>query len=101
MRKDALRSGHLQQAPIAVPFACGIFFIVFKLKSIKKFKQENELLQIIYSWMKRFCLPQCRIEVYQIIKYTITRLPLPIHVSIEGEFYLWFNFILLSFSVRY
>lgn len=51
--------------------------------------------------MKRFCLPQCRIEVYQIIKYTITRLPLPIHVSVEGEFYLWFNFILLSFSVRY
>lgn len=44
MRKDALRSGHLQQARIAVPFACGIFFIVFK--SIKKFKQENELLQI-------------------------------------------------------
>lgn len=46
MRKDALRSGHLHQAPIAVPFACGIFFIVFKLKSIKKFKQANELLQI-------------------------------------------------------
>lgn len=46
MRKDALRSGHLQQAPIDVPFACGIFFIVFKLKSIKKFKQANELLQI-------------------------------------------------------
>ena len=46
MRKDALRSGHLQQAPIAVPFACGIFFIGFKLKSIKKFKQANELLQI-------------------------------------------------------
>lgn len=46
MRKDALRSGHSQQAPIAVPFACGIFFIGFKLKSIKKFKQANELLQI-------------------------------------------------------
>ena len=46
MRKDTLRSGHSQQAPIAVPFACGIFFIGFKLKSIKKFKQENELLQI-------------------------------------------------------
>lgn len=46
MRKDALISGHLQQAPIAVPFACEIFYIVFKLKSIKKLKQANELLQI-------------------------------------------------------
>ena len=46
MRKDALISGHLQQAPIAVPFACGIFYSVIKLKSIKKLKQANELLQI-------------------------------------------------------
>lgn len=46
MRKGALRSGHSQQAPIAVPFACGIFFIVFKLKGVKNFKQANELLQI-------------------------------------------------------
>ena len=48
--------------------------------------------KFIYSWMKWFCLPQCRIEVYQIIKYTITRLHIPIHVSVEGEFYLLFNF---------
>ena len=46
MRKDALISGHLQQAPIAVPFACGIFYSVIKLKSIKKLKQANALLQI-------------------------------------------------------